>query len=275
MRALVLEGGAMRGIFTSGVLDALAERREPPFDLIIGVSAGACCAASYLSGQAFRNYVIFTEYMTTRAFANPVRMLWGGSAVDMDFLMGQVTHELYPLDIEAMCSSEGRLEAVATHAETGEAAYLPTKGADCVAALHATVAMPFFYRGGPIRFRGEDYFDGAVSDPVPIQRALAEGATHVTVVMTRPRDWSPKPMSRVARRVLSRHLERYPRIFEKLTVYNETQAKAHSVVESIPSNVDVRIILPPDDFPVERFTLDKAALHLGYRMGRETAERVL
>lgn len=268
MRALVLEGGAMRGIFTAGVLDAFVEVREPPFDLIIGVSAGACCAASYLSRQVYRNYVIFSEYMTTRAFANPARLLWGGSAVDMDYLMGPVTYDLYPLDIDTMCAFEGQVEAVATNAETGEAAYLPAKDSDCVTALHATVAMPFYYRGGPIRFRGKDYFDGAVSDPVPFGRALAQGATEITVVLTRPRGWSPSPMSPIARLVLSRHLKGFPKIFERLSVYADTQLEAHTLVESPPPGVEVRVITPPDDFPVDRFTQNKVSLHKGYEMGR-------
>jgi predicted patatin/cPLA2 family phospholipase len=268
MRALVLEGGAMRGIFTAGVLDAFAERREPPFDLVVGVSAGACCAASFLSRQVLRNYVIFLEHMTTRSFADPSRMLRGGSLVDMSYLMTAVTYDLYPLDIDAMRGSHGRFESVVTDARTGEPAYLDTKGPDCIDALHATVAMPYFYRGGPIAFRGADYFDGAVSDPVPIARAVALGATHVTVVLTRSGSWRPRPMSRIARAVLSRHLAEYPRIFEALTVYDETQTKSHELALSPLPGVDLRVIMPPADFPVDRFTLSRPALHHGYEMGR-------
>jgi predicted patatin/cPLA2 family phospholipase len=172
MRALVLEGGAMRGIFTAGVLDSLAVLDAPPFDLVIGVSAGACCAVSYLAGQVGRNRRIFVEQMTTREFADPLRALRGGSLVDMDFIMGPVTFLRDPLDLHALRASPVELEAVAAEAVTGQARYLPAQGRDCVGALLATVALPVFYRGGPVPFRGERLFDGGVVDPVPVGRAL-------------------------------------------------------------------------------------------------------
>ncbi len=273
MRALVLEGGAMRGIFTAGVLDALTARREPPFDLIVGVSAGACCAASFLARQPYRNYVIFHEYLTTRSFSDPTRFFTGGSMVDMKWLMNPVTKSLYPLDVETMRASPTRFETVATQAHTGEPAYLPAQGEDCLDAIHATVAIPFFYRGGPVRFRGQDYFDGAVSDPIPLDYVMAQGATHVTVVLTRSRSWSSKPLGTVARALLARNLPEYPVIVRALTRYDETQRQHRAFLDRPPRDIDLRVFLPPDDFPVERFTRDRASLHYGYLMGKEAVAR--
>jgi predicted patatin/cPLA2 family phospholipase len=266
----VLEGGAMRGIFTAGVLDAFVDHGEPAFDLVVGVSAGACCAASYLSGQTGRNRRIFVEQMTTRAFVDPARMARGGSITDMGFIMGPVTFELDPLDVDAMRRSTTRLEIVAADAVTGEARYLEGQGADCVDALHASVAMPFFYRGGPVRFRGGLYFDGGVADPVPVGRALEAGSTDVTVVLTRPLSWVPAPVSLAETILLTVDptMQRFPGTYHAVRARHLAYERARALVSSPPAGVALRLFAPPPGFPVKRWTRQKDALEAGYEMGR-------
>ncbi len=258
----------MRGIFTAGVLDALAGIGPPPFDVVIGVSAGACCAASYLAGQLGRNRRIFVDHMTTRRFASLSRALLGGSFVDMDYIMGPVTFLLDPLDLEALRSSETDLEVVATDAATGEPRYLPGRGRDAVAALLATVAMPVFYDGGPVPLRGERLFDGGVADPVPVERALALGARDLTVVLTRPASWRAAPMSGLARLVSAASLSRYPGTLAALARRHEVYERVRAVLSAPPRGVALRVVRPPEGFPVARFTTDLAALDSGYAMGR-------
>jgi predicted patatin/cPLA2 family phospholipase len=271
MRALVLEGGAMRGIFTAGVLDALAAKNTPPFDLVVDVSAGACCAVSYLAGQHGRNRRIFLDYMATKAFADPLRFALGGHLTDMDFLMGPVTHTLDPLDIPALRASPTRFVAVTTHAHTGEPCYLPAQGPDCVQALHATVAIPFFYRGGPIRFRHEDHFDGGVADPIPLAYAIDEKATDITVVLTRPASWQPPALSLLSRAYLTLHYADFPAIPKALANRHRVYARTRNLIANPPPDVSLRVIIPPDDFPVRRFTMDVPTLVRGYDMGYQAA----
>ena len=262
----------MRGIFTAGVLDAFHETHET-FDLIVGVSAGACCAVSYLGNQPGRNRRIFMKHMTTKSFYDPVRLFLGGSMADMDFIMGPVTFDLEPLDHETMCAHPTRLYTVSTHAHTGEPCYLPAQGPDWHAALFSTVAIPFFYTGGPIRFRHEDHFDGGVADPIPLQFAIDQGATDITVVTTRPPSWQPPKLSPVSRTFLTFSLADYPEIpgaiARRAAVYHRTR----EVLVSPPENVTLTHISPPEDFPVARFTMDPASMQSGYEMGLEAGKR--
>lgn len=262
----------MRGIFTAGVLDAMAEKGEPPFDLVIGVSAGAYCAAFYLAGKHGQIKRIITEQMTASNFVNPWRMLRGGSLVDQDFLIGPVTQELFPLDFTALRASPSRFEVVASHAATGEPRYLTCQGEDCLRALHATIAIPVFYRGGPVPFRGDWYFDGSVTDPIPAGRALELGATDVTVILTRREDQIPPPLSRAARVFLSLDLRDHPAVAEVISTRTRTYSEAFALLGSPPEGARIEVLAPPPDFPVTRFTRDREVVMRGYEIGKQAIE---
>jgi predicted patatin/cPLA2 family phospholipase len=262
----------MRGVFTAGVLDAMAEgdRKEPPFDLVIGVSSGAYCGASYLAGQHGRILRIIRAHMTSSNYANPWQVLLGRSLVDQDYLM-EVTRRHDPLDVAALRASPSRFEAVATAARSGAPAYLPAQGQDCLSALHATMAIPVFYRGGPIRFRQGDYFDGSVSDPLPVGRAIALGATEVTVVCTsRPGTGARQPP--FARLGLGLVLGRYPTVVEAILRRHLAREAASRLMAAPPPGVTVRTIAPPADFSVRKFTRDPSVVLEGYHVGRRTFE---
>lgn len=260
----------MRGIFTAGVLDAMADRAEA-FDLVIGVSSGAYCAASFLARQHGRILEIIRHHMTGSNYANPWRALRGGSLVDQDYLM-EVTRRQSPLDLAALRAAPARFEAVATDARTGAAAYLPAQGDDCLEALHATVAIPVFYRGGPIRFRGHDYFDGSVADPLPMARAVELGATHVTVIRTGgPRPEGPLPP--LARLGLGLVLRAHPAVVDAICRRHRTRSASLGLMAAPPAGVEVRTIAPPWDFPVQKFTRDPAVVLEGYKVGRRALER--
>lgn len=271
MRALVLEGGAMRGIFTAGVLDVFAEQGEPAFDYIVGVSAGACCAASYLAGQRNRNYTVFLEYLTDRRFMCPPRHLLGGSAVDMAYLLGPVSGHSYALDVSTMLNNAPRFEAVGTDAATGSPGYLPVEAPDALDALHATSAIPIVYRGAPVKFRGRRYFDGAASDPVPWRRALDLGAEDVTVIVTRPRGWRARPASPLFRAFSSTALRNFPAMAAATERYDATSNAGRRFGENLPAGLRLRVFYPPEDFQVSRFTRDPTLLHRGYSAGRQAA----
>lgn len=277
MRALVLEGGAMRSIFTAGVLDALAERGAPPFDLILGVSAGAACASSFLAGQHGRNRRIFLEHMTGRRFIDPRRALLGGHYFDMGWLMGPLALDVDPIDSEALRRSADvtRLLAVAIRADTGEPAYLPAQGPDFLEALHATVAIPVLYRGGPARFRGRLYFDGGVVDPLPLARALEEGADSVLVVPTHPSVWQPAPPKPLERLLLVALMRRWPALLAASAHRHKTYKRNLALMRSPPAGRHIDTLAPPEGFRVSRYTKERALLVEGFQMGFEAGKGYL
>jgi predicted patatin/cPLA2 family phospholipase len=272
MRALVLEGGALRAIFTAGVLDAMAQSGEPPFDLVVGTSAGAYCASSFLAGQHGRIKNIVERYMNSSKYVNPARMIVGGSLIDQDFLIHEVTRTLLPLDVDALKASPSTFEVVTTHAQTGEPCYLPAQEDDCIEALHATVAMPFFYRGGPVEFRSEEHFDGSLTEPVPLSRAIARGATEITVVINRSVSWEPPPLSLPARLVLRAELGSYKGAYKAMLNLPQAYRSSRYLLDSPPRDVKIRLFRPPASYAVQRFTRDTSMLEQGYRQGREAYE---
>ncbi len=259
----------MRSIFTAGVLDALAEQGVPPFDLIVGVSAGAACASSFLAGQHGRNRRIFLTHMTGRRFIDPRRALLGGHYFDMGWLMGTLALDVDPIDRDALRRSAEttRFMTVAIRADTGEPAYLPSQGPDFLEALHATVAIPVLYRGGPGRFRGRLYFDGGVVDPLPVAFALEQGADDVTVVPTHPRSWRPTPPKPTERLLLRAMTRRWPSLRRASARRHEVYAHNLELMDAPPAGIRVRPIAPPDGFRVTRYTKEAALLEKGYQQG--------
>lgn len=261
----------MRSVFTAGVLDAFTAQGVPGFDLILGVSAGAACASSYLAGQPGRNRRIFLEQMTGQRFINPTRALAGGHYFDMGWLMSELALDVDPIDTETFWGSsrKTRLLVVAVRADTGEAAYLPAQGPDFLEALHATVAIPVLYRGGPARFRGRLYFDGGVVDPLPVARAIELGADEIVVVPTHPPSWRPSPPKPLERLLLRSLMHGWPALRRATVHRHEVYGRNLELMARPPAGVRIHVIAPPDAFGVTRYTRDRALLEEGYRQGAE------
>ncbi|MGH9318519.1 MAG: patatin-like phospholipase family protein, partial [Vicinamibacteria bacterium] len=188
MRVLVLEGGGMRGVYTAGVLDAFSESkagRGLNFHQVIACSAGACVAASYLAGQPERNRRVYLDFLDGDKLFRFRRFVTGDSMMDLDYLMFEVTLRLCPLDLGAVQRSKTTLYIGVTDCETGETRYLTNHEDDLLTALRATCSLPLFCRS-EIEYQGRRYVDGGVSDPVPIEKAVSQGATEIVLVLTSP-----------------------------------------------------------------------------------------
>ncbi len=122
-RALVVEGGAMRGIFATGVLDAFIEREYNPFDFTIGVSAGSVVLMGYLCESYQRNYKVITEYARSKEFINYKRFVKGGNLIDIDWLWNTSINNL-PLELQKYESRNVPLYATTTVVDTGEPSYV-------------------------------------------------------------------------------------------------------------------------------------------------------
>ena len=190
---LVLEGGALRTIFSSGVCDALIDLGLT-CDYLVGVSAGIAYGVSYLSGQKGRNLEILTRYARDKRYMGFRNLLRRDNRCyfGLKFAYEQIPNELIPFDYDAFAAWDGEVEAVVTSLESGKAVYLPVPREDeHFLLLQATCAMsllfPIFDLGdGPV-------LDGGVADAIPFERALERGCDRLTVVLTRERDYHKKP----------------------------------------------------------------------------------
>ena len=186
--ALVLEGGGNRGVFTAGALDFLMEKQEM-FCYVIGVSAGACNAMDYLSGQPerTRNCMIVQEkknrYIATRD------ALKKGRLFDMDMVFDRYPNEIFPFDFDTYFQSDMDCEMVVTNCLTGEAQYLSEKSSKdrLLAICRASSSIPV--ASDMVTVDGEPCLDGGIADSIPIIHAMEKGYRKDVVILTREKGY--------------------------------------------------------------------------------------
>lgn len=182
--ALVVEGGAMRGIFSTGVLDAFLEKKFNPFDLCIGVSAGSTNLAAYLAEMYQRNYRIYIDYSIRREFINWFKFVKGGHLVDLDWLW-DITIKEIRLDLDRIVNSKSKYIVGVTEVTEGKAIYLEPNKANLEELIKASSAIPLFYRN-IISIMNIEVVDGGIADPIPVIEAYNRGANKIVVIRSRP-----------------------------------------------------------------------------------------
>ena len=185
--ALVLEGGAMRGLYTAGVLDVFM-KNDIKADVILSVSAGALFGINYKSKQMGRALRYNLKYAQDKRYMGLYSLLTTGDVMNKDFYFNKLVYELDPFDIETYNKSKVEFYAVVTNVETGYAEYIEIKdGAKDLEYLRASGSMPFVSK--LVEINGNKYLDGAVADPIPFKKALDLGYKKIIVVLTRPVDY--------------------------------------------------------------------------------------
>ena len=186
--ALAVEGGAMRGVVSAGMVWGLEDLGlTAAFDAVFGSSAGAINAAYFLAGQAALGTTIYFEDINSRAFIDHWRPLRGLPIVDLSFVIDEVMTRRKPLDAARVLASPSPLSVIATDVASGRSVALGgfTNAADLFSALRAGATMPVV-AGTPFTHRAARYVDASLSEPIPVPTAEAAGCTHVLALLTRP-----------------------------------------------------------------------------------------
>ena len=168
-------GGGMRDIYGAGIMDRCL-KQNIKFDLGIGVSAGSANITSFMSGQFRRNIPFYTDYSYRKEYMSFRNLLFKGSFLDLDYIYGTLSESdgESPLDYEAMKASPMKFVIVATEAVTGKAHYFTADDMkqDDYGPIKCSSCVPIVNK--PYRFRGGLYYDGGLSDPIPIKKAFEE-----------------------------------------------------------------------------------------------------
>ena len=266
--ALIVEGGGMRSIFAAGVLNAFGNAGFDPFDLYIGVSAGACHLASHLAGQNDRNFDITLQYSMTPDFINPWRFLRGGHLMDLDWMWEQ-TVTYYRLNLkhidEKLRTQNKEYLIVATSMETGEALYLCPDENTLEHYLKVSSSLPILYRN-VLEVNGEKATDGGMADSIPVREAYCRGATDITVIRSRSADYIKKE-SPIALAIFSLYFRKYPRLVEKFRKRVENYNASVEFIHSPPEGVRIMEIAPPDNIAIGRTTKNETPLRAAYETG--------
>ncbi|HCG78276.1 MULTISPECIES: patatin-like phospholipase family protein [Thalassolituus] len=267
-KAIVVEGGAMRGIFASGVIDHFLERGYHEFDFAIGVSAGATNLTGYLSRQPGRARTAIMEYARQKEFFSPVRFVRGGHMTDVHWLW-HYTHQQLPL---AEFVGDMELYATATHVDTGQAHYLPVTGNTVHDAMVATCAIPYFYRS-PVTVNSERYVDGGVADSIPVRQAWNMGADDITVVLSQPLGFRKKDSQ--SHWLLEKMFAGEAGLMNAMKFRTAQYNESLDFIASPPEGCRVRVIAPPPEFAVSRLCMNEKKLVDGYDMGVAAASTYL
>ncbi|MDD5723523.1 MAG: patatin family protein [Syntrophales bacterium] len=266
---LVLEGGGLRGVYTSGVLRLFMDRGIF-FPYVIGVSMGACNAANYISRQPERNRIVTIRYVNDSRYLSYRRLLAGGELFGMDFIFDTIPNSLVPFDYETFMQSDVNCVTVVTDCATGEALYLEKTdlGKEYLPVLRASSCLPFIAK--PVRFNGLVLMDGGLSDSVPIRKSIIDGNTKHVLVLTRPKGYRKKPSSWTNgfARI------RYPSlpglckaIARRHIGYNHTM----DLIDEMERNGEVFVIRPTSHLSVGRIERNKDRLYAAYDQGYRDA----
>jgi predicted patatin/cPLA2 family phospholipase len=267
--ALILEGGSLRAMFTSGVLDILTEG-DVLFEYVNGVSAGALSGYDYISLQAGRSRDINETFCDDTRFLGLKNLFRNGGVFNFDFLFGDVCDALNPLDHETFNASRQKFEVVATDCLTGLPAYFEKSDysqEEFLTACRASSSMPGL--SDIVRLRDVPYLDGGCSCNVAYRRAMELGYDRLVVVLTRPYGYRSKPEnSQAMNRAFHRLYRRYPVFLEALHQMNRTHNRAYEEIEQLEREGKIFVLRPDRPVTVKRLERDASKLEALYQDGR-------
>lgn len=259
---LVLEGGAMRGIFSAGVLDVFLDE-QIHFDGIIGVSAGALFGANYSSKQRGRALRYNLRFLNDKRYMGWHCLLKTGDIVSKDFAYYEVPFKHDIFDNEAFKQSPTDFYATITNLDTGLAEYVKIEDVFAqMEVLRASASMPFVSK--IIDIHGQKYLDGAIADSIPVKQAQKMGFDKIVVVLTRPLDYRKRPTSPWLSKLWYR---RYPKFAQavqnRYKIYNESVEE----IIRLENEGKIFVIRPSKDLAIQRIEKDPAKVRAMYELG--------
>lgn len=266
-------GGGLRGIYAVGIFDHCLDVGIQ-FDLCIGVSAGSANIASYLAGQRGRNYTFYTEYAFRKEYMSLRNFLRRRSFIDLDYVYSTLSNSdgEYPLDYARIRDNPAEMIVVATDANTGEAKYFTKADVaqDSYDICKASSAIPFVCK--PYEIGGVPYYDGALGDAVPIEKAFACGCDRVVLILTKPRDTIRT--SEGDCKFADRIQKKYPLAAEKLRQRAEHYNQGVALAKQWEAEGRVLILAPDDTCGVNTLTRDREGLKRLYEKGPRDAPAI-
>ncbi len=263
-RALVIEGGGMKSAYANGVLTAFEEAGHTKWDVVYGTSAGGALAAWFAAGQA-RHAQRTWDYAADRRILSYRRFLRRrGPLLDHDALYDIVYDVEHPIDQAAIHRSPYPVIVTASRLRDGGTTYHDLRQGRVIPWLKATGRLPFA-AGLPVRIDGELYLDGGITDPIPVRKAVEDGATDVTLIVNWPEGTIRKENAVLARLTA----RRFPTLRDGILRHAEIKQMAIGYADSPPKGVTVRVIRPAYPTGLHRLTRDLDAIRKAIAHGHK------
>ena len=265
---LVLEGGGMRGVFTSGVLDALM-KHAIYFRYVVAVSAGACNGMSYVSRQPRRARIANIDYLSRYHYIGLRHLAQQGCIFDRDLLYNKFPNQLIPVDFDEYFQHADTVEVVTTNCLTGRAMYLTETQSRqrAIDILRASSSLP--YVSSIVTVDGIPMLDGGIVDSIPVARAISQGHATNVVVLTRNKGWRDTSLDLKQPRFVYRQ---YPRLRLALSRRHEVYNQQIELVDRLEAEGKIVCIRPIRPLEVGRMEIDVEKLERLYQEGFDLGE---
>ena len=259
---LVLEGGAMRGMYTAGIIDMLLENNIK-IDTIVGVSAGVLFGINYLSNQKGRVIRYNKKYAKDSRYMGLKSLITTGNIINKDFAFYELPFKLDVFDEDAFEQSDCELYATVTNVETGEPEYFKVNNA-CgeMELLRATSAMPFVSK--MVNWEGKKYLDGGISDSIPVDKCRELGCDKIIVVLTRPFDYRKKKANSFMTKM---KYGRYPNLMATINNRYRNYNNTLDRIVYLEEKKDIFVFRPSKDLHIKRIEKNKDKLQAMYDLG--------
>lgn len=268
---LVLEGGGLRGVYTSGVLDAFLDNNIE-FNYCVGVSAGVCNALSYISKQKERNKNVNINYINDKRYFSIRNLITTGSMFGYKMLFDTIPNELLPFDYNAYERSNCRLIAGTTDCIAGEGVYYELDTIrDKYEIVNASISLPYISRIS--KYDDRYLLDGGIADPIPIRKSISDGNEKNVVVLTQHKGYekSASSLNNYAKIKYRKYPEFIKLLSQRHIIYNETL----SYISKLEEEKKVFAIYPSKPLEISRFEKDTEKLNIVYNLGYSDALDVM
>lgn len=266
-------GGGLRGIYTSGIYDYLIDNNID-IEYCFGVSSGCGNLITYVAGQRGRTKKFYDEYSFDKEYMGVGSYFKRGMLLNLDYIYSDISNSTGkdPLDYEAIKNSPKIFRTVATKAETSTPQYFTKDdlSQDDYTLLKVCCALPAACRK-PIKFKGGEFFDGGLSDPIPYKKAFEEGCDKLIICITKPIDFRKTPMTPWLSKLF---LFRYPKILESvLTMHNAYNNGIEEILE-LERQGKALVVYPRECFGIETLSKDKEGMQKLYELGYEDGKKI-
>ena len=266
---LVMEGGAMRGMFTAGVIDVLMEHGID-FDGAIGVSAGACFGCNYKSKQIGRVVRYNTRFSRDKRYGGFRVLLKTGDYYSREFCYQEVPTKYDIFDFDTFEANPMEFYIVCTDVDTGKAVYhrQENRNDHGFEWIRASASMPLVSR--MVEIDGRKYLDGALADSIPVRYFESIGYDRNVVILTQPLGFRKRPDTLLP--VMKLYYKAFPNLVASMTGRHAQYNASLDYIARKEAAGELLVIRPPEKLPISRTEKDPEKLRLVYEIGRKTAE---
>lgn len=267
-------GGGLRAVYGTGVLDFCLDNGID-FPYLIGVSAGSGNIASYLAHQKGRSLKFYTDFAFRREYMSFQNYFKSGSYIDLDYIYSGLSNEggECPLDFDKIDENSAQFVIVSTSAESGDAVYFTKNdfGRNSYDAFKTSSCIPVVNKAYP--FGGKYYYDGGLSDPIPVRKALSDGCDKVVICLTRPKDFQKR--HRVSPKISDRAMREYPQIAKTIVTSVDKYNDDLDYIKKLEIEGKALIIAPKSCCGVDTLSRKRKNIEELYELGYKDGEKII